>query len=298
MLNNIIQVKQGTTLPQAVFNSKNKLIHSSLNRFEKQSTHKGISIKYVVEGKESYCIDGEQFCLTAGDLILVNSGQELQCQIKSKATTKGLCIYLDEQMVSHRYAESFLTEEQKLSSGNLPSVTPEFRNIIYNKRSSSIGKTVEQLAQVMTSQKLELREEFYYKMIERLIHHHLTENQLLQKFSCQKKSTREERYKRIMKCVAYLHQHYDQKLKIEEIAKIACMSPFHFIRSFKECMTQSPNQYLEKLRLEKAAEMLLKSGLEVQEIAFRVGYLSASSFGKDFKSLFHLSPLQYRKANS
>jgi AraC-like DNA-binding protein len=84
-------------------------------------------------------------------------------------------------------------------------------------------------------------------------------------------------------------------LRLTEVARqVAFTSPGHLSRLFRQHHGLSFQGYLQKVRLEKAAELLRATRLPVARIARRVGYRDVSRFGQHFKRIFGVSPKQYR----
>ncbi|MBW2572160.1 MAG: helix-turn-helix transcriptional regulator, partial [Deltaproteobacteria bacterium] len=100
--------------------------------------------------------------------------------------------------------------------------------------------------------------------------------------------------RRIRRVMAHINQHLDEKYRLEQLAEVACFSPFHFIRVFETVMGETPQQYVIRKRMERAGLYLLKRDLRITEIAFNVAYETSSSFSKIFKTHFGISPRQFR----
>jgi AraC-like DNA-binding protein len=91
---------------------------------------------------------------------------------------------------------------------------------------------------------------------------------------------------------AYLHC----PLRLGEVAsKIAFTSPGNLSRLFRQHHGMSFNTYLQKLRMEKAAELLVTTGMSVTMIAHRVGYRDVSRFGQHFRRRHGMAPRDWRK---
>jgi AraC family transcriptional regulator len=99
---------------------------------------------------------------------------------------------------------------------------------------------------------------------------------------------------RIRRVMAHINRHLDEKYRLEQLAEVACFSPFHFIRVFETVMGETPQQYVIRKRMERAGFYLLKRDLRITEIAFNVAYETSSSFCKVFKTHFGISPRQFR----
>ena len=85
-----------------------------------------------------------------------------------------------------------------------------------------------------------------------------------------------------------------ESITLSDMAHVACLSPNHFIRTFKQIVGQTPHQHLTSVRLQRAASQLVRTDMLVLQIALSVGFESASSFSCLFRRRFGLSPAQYR----
>ncbi|MCK9708125.1 AraC family transcriptional regulator [Pseudomonas syringae] len=97
-------------------------------------------------------------------------------------------------------------------------------------------------------------------------------------------------FARIAAAVTYLHEHYDHALNVDTLASCANMSTSTFHEHFKRSTLLSPVQYLKRLRLLKAQQLLVAEGLGVAQVALKVGYQSASQFSREYKRYFERSP--------
>jgi AraC family transcriptional regulator len=101
--------------------------------------------------------------------------------------------------------------------------------------------------------------------------------------------------RRINRVIDYLGDHLDQPLKLEELAKVACFSEFHFHRIFRAMTGETVNDFTNRLRLEKAARLLKRTRQSATEIALECGFSSSATFSRSFNHSFGTSPTQYRK---
>jgi AraC family transcriptional regulator of arabinose operon len=95
--------------------------------------------------------------------------------------------------------------------------------------------------------------------------------------------------------LTYIHANLDQDVSIQELAQRACLHPNYFIRMFKEQMGVPPIQYIMRLKIEKAKELLAQSSCSISEIAERVGFHDIFHFSKQFKKIAGLPPSDFRK---
>lgn len=93
----------------------------------------------------------------------------------------------------------------------------------------------------------------------------------------------------------YLDAKYTEKLRIDELAARFGVHPNHLSRAFRERYDVSPKQYLQTLKLEKAALMLGTTDTPVALIAESLGFDDQHAFSKLFKKYWGVSPMEYRK---
>jgi AraC-like DNA-binding protein len=97
---------------------------------------------------------------------------------------------------------------------------------------------------------------------------------------------------RLEKVLNHLHDHYQESFEVDQLADMAKMSASTFHRNFQLVTSSSPKQYIKKLRLNRAKELLMDRGLKVNQAAAQVGYESATQFSREFKRYFGQSPSQ------
>lgn len=100
--------------------------------------------------------------------------------------------------------------------------------------------------------------------------------------------------KRIVQAKLFIDANFSKRICLQNIAGEACFSRFHFIRLFKSIYGKTPHQYLIKVRLENAKELLQK-GMPVTKVCFTVGFESAGSFSALFLHYTKLSPSAYQQ---
>lgn len=92
-----------------------------------------------------------------------------------------------------------------------------------------------------------------------------------------------------------MRQRLHERLTLDDLAKTANFSKFHFARMFRQVTGVSPRRFLYALRLEEAKRLLLLTSLSVAEISYQVGYLSVGTFASRFTASVGVSPAAYRR---
>lgn len=110
----------------------------------------------------------------------------------------------------------------------------------------------------------------------------------------QRESTRLDHQARILRLLVHLQEHLDELLTLESLAKVACMSPFHFHRVFRGMLGETVIEHVRRLRIERAAHRLKHGNDTVVRLAFDAGYESHEAFTRAFTRHFGESPSRYR----
>lgn len=109
-------------------------------------------------------------------------------------------------------------------------------------------------------------------------------------------SQQEKEYKaRINAVMDYIQCNLHKSLTLTELAKVANFSPFHFHRLFSSFLGETLNSFIQRLRIEKSAGMLISNPLKsITEIAFDCGFSSSAAFARLFKEMYKMSASQWR----
>ena len=99
----------------------------------------------------------------------------------------------------------------------------------------------------------------------------------------------------IKSVLEYIELHYAAPITLQQLADVAGMNPSYFCRYFRSITHQSPMEYVNMYRIEKAAQMLQETSLSVTAICMECGFNECSNFIKVFKKYKGTTPNQYRK---
>ncbi|GFP74726.1 AraC family transcriptional regulator [Clostridium fungisolvens] len=95
--------------------------------------------------------------------------------------------------------------------------------------------------------------------------------------------------------INFIEHNFSTELTLDDLAKIANMSKFHFNRTFNAVVGTTPWNYLTKIRLEKSVELLLKDNISIDCIAKKVGFSGENYFSKVFRKYLGISPGRFRE---
>ncbi|MDE6055726.1 MAG: AraC family transcriptional regulator, partial [Lachnospiraceae bacterium] len=100
----------------------------------------------------------------------------------------------------------------------------------------------------------------------------------------------------IIDAIYYIEQHYQENPSLETVALLSGYSASHFSRLFHAQLERSYSEYLTKIRIRHAQDLLLNTKKSVTEIALETGYLHTGNLSEQFKQQTGMTPLQYRKS--
>ncbi|MDC7290288.1 helix-turn-helix domain-containing protein [Blautia schinkii] len=103
------------------------------------------------------------------------------------------------------------------------------------------------------------------------------------------------RYKEVKQIMTYIHEHYDRRISLEEIAAQIHMSKSGCCRIFKQMLNCTITDYLTEYRMQKSMELLENTDLSVTQTAYESGFSSVSYFIKKFRETIHMTPGEYRE---
>lgn len=101
---------------------------------------------------------------------------------------------------------------------------------------------------------------------------------------------------RINVVIDYIDKNLDKNLDLEHLSTIACFSKYHFHRIFQSYTSESLYSFIKRLRVEKAAALLLNQNSTITTIALECGFNDGSTFSRAFKNHFNCTPSAWRKS--
>ncbi len=251
---------------------------------ENYHSHDFPELAYVLGGVGQYRIDDVIYDVKEGDLIAINPGMKHQALRVSpdNATTEFFVGFTDVKFA-------------RLPANVLP--LPEGGPIISVK-----GETKQKLSRICASMEAEnsiswegryyMQKTYLMQLLLLLLKEQLQPVELKTGYAFESVSKKHV----VEQLIHYFGEHYAEKISLDQIAENMYLSPFYISRIFKSETGNTPINYLIKIRMERAME-LLENGWEgsIQEVATQVGYEDVYHFSKLFKKHFGMSPSQVKK---
>lgn len=248
--------------------------------------HEHMQFFYFTHGKALVKCNSVNIPVTSGDLVIINCNELHYC--------KSLCSDLSYYII--RIDLSFLFSS-KIDSCQTKYMTPLAQNLILfknlvrndNDASKCINKIIEEYFTKNIGFELAIKS-YIYELIVILIRKYVKKILTKKEFDFQYNNL-----KRFKKIINYIETNYTSQISITSLSSMGNMSRYHFCRLFKQITGKSAIDYINGLRIEKAAELLLESSCNITEIALSCGFNDTNYFSRVFKKYKHISPTQMRK---
>jgi AraC-like DNA-binding protein len=105
----------------------------------------------------------------------------------------------------------------------------------------------------------------------------------------------DDTFRRLCRARDLLATQYQSRIFLENAAREACLSPFHFHRLFRAAFGETPHDFLTRRRMDRARHLLASGEMTVTEVCLEVGYSSLGSFSSKFQSLAGVPPTKYQR---
>lgn len=252
----------------------------------KEHLHDFLEFVYILSGKCVHTVDGKVFPLKKGDMLIINydqthsivggTGEFFNVFLKPEYLNENLADQCDAfallNLAEFSEFKNTLREiKNVVSFSDFERVTVE--NILRNLET--------EMNQTPAGYALSSRSWFNLLLV-----------MVLRKMS----QVLTERFSGISDdLLAFIRTHCREKLEMGGIAKKCHYNPSYFSRSFRAYTGMSFTEYLKEVRIERAAQLLANTDLQVQEVCYEVGYADKTKFFRDFRKINGQTPLAYRK---
>ena len=105
----------------------------------------------------------------------------------------------------------------------------------------------------------------------------------------------ESQNRRLLRARDAMDRSYAEPLDVASLARVACVSEAHFIRTFRATFGETPNRYLQRRRVERAMFLLRETDRSVTDICMDVGFSSLGTFSRVFRDVVGEPPSVYRR---
>ena len=255
-----------------------------------------LSVKVALNGQEVYEMGRDQVAVDNDSYLILNDGQEYASRIESETPVESFSVFFSPDFAFDTLRSLITPYDQLLDLPKTSAQPVTFFQHRYDAEPTllptlqTLRKTV---AQGLYSNGW--LEEQFHTVLEQMLLVHRKVHTDIDNLAGVRHATRMEVYERAHQARDYMEANLAKALSIAEIADHACLSPHHFLRSFKQVFGETPHQYLMRRRLERAQHLLMRTNLSVTDICIGIGFESLGSFSWLFRQRIGVPPDTYRK---
>ncbi len=256
----------------------------------------GLSIKTVVRGTEHYEAGSAHYTVDEKNFLVFNEGRYYSSWIDAEHDVESFTLNFSEAF-SKQVMAAITDNAGQLVEEAGKTTTIRFTETLYPSDDLIMPavNSVRRLCADMEENQDRLHYLFIF-LLERLVQQQWKTNRIIESIDKVKHGTRVELYARLSRAKDFIYSCYAQPLTLAEMANVACLNQYYFLRQFKKVFHMSPHQLLLQRRLELAVQLLKNRTSPISEISNLVGFNDAAAFSKLFKKSFGVAPQGFRKS--
>jgi AraC family transcriptional regulator len=245
--------------------------------FEEQ--HASFAMAAVLEGTFQYRCDSGRALLYPGAVMLGNTGACYECGHDHGSGDRCVSLHVSPALFGEIAASMAGSSSFRFTAAMLPAMKSLYRPMAEIAALAANTSTPNPMAV----------EELVIDMAETIV-------ETVAGGTARSASPSPADSRRISRVLRHIEAHAAEAIDLGSLAAVACMSKYHFLRSFRRSTGVTPHQYLLGLRLRRAAQQLCSSRDPVSSIAFDAGFGDLSTFNASFRARFGTSPGNFRSA--
>jgi AraC family transcriptional regulator len=255
-----------------------------------------LSLKCMFNGRALYRIDRGEFAVDDGGYLILNNRQPYSIEIASPTRVETFVLWFPDGWAEEVARGVTLPNERLLAEPGGGKTDASFFER-YTPHDGTVSPRVRELRAAFKSDDIiddEWLEEKLRDLLASMWRRQNVVKHQRNELPAVRASTREELWRRVNRARDFLHAHLGSPAKLSEVAKASCLSPFHLLRTFQAAFHQTPHQYLNQCRLERAKFLLEKTRIPVTAICLDCGFTSLGSFSALFHKSCGMSPRAWR----
>ncbi|WP_103654327.1 AraC family transcriptional regulator [Agarilytica rhodophyticola] len=245
-------------------------------------------IVFVIQGAETIYFGGEKYIYDSQNYLVLPVPIIAECEVRASSEKPFLALTID---IDLSMLEGIVYQLNKTDALTHIDFQNSVRGLFVSPVSDDIKNTVFRLLSILSDSVAS--EVIGSQTVRELLFRVFINNRGKEFYNL---TAKEAELSRIDNALKWMHQNFKQKVSISELANKVHMGESTFHRVFKDITKQSPTQYLKKLRLSHARNLIIENGYQVQQAAFNSGYNSTTQFAREFKRLYGKSPSEFYKA--
>lgn len=263
------------------------VISAAVRRVEYPECTQLLSLKAVSGGHEDYFVDGRRIRVDDDTFLILNAGRTYGSLIDAINPVHSFSIFFGPGLAQG--VRDALSRSTAALLGD-PSVDrhppPEFDERLreHERTVTPVLREIQQVIDAGGGEDAWLEEQLHLLMA-RMLRLQGREWRTCEAISATKRATRRELQRRVGLGVTFIHTRFHEPIGLEDVARAAHLSPFHFLRTFKQVYGITPSSYLNRKRTLVALRLLRESQWTLTQIAELVGFGSRSTLYRHLRAV-------------
>jgi AraC-like DNA-binding protein len=253
-----------------------------------------LSIKTMLAGTAVWETPERQFTVSESTYLILNDRHRYRLRFDSAALVTTFVLFFRRGLAEDVFRCRDTSSARLLDAPFAPAPPVEFIERL-ETRASPLFAFLERFRHDLSAGLTpEDAEDWFLRLSRQMAREHRALQRSAERLPAVRASTREELYRRVLRGRDFLLSQAGEGATLSEAARAACLSPYHFHRTFTQAFGETPHQALTRHRLERAAA-LLNGGERVTQACLAAGFESLGSFSTLFRRYYGISPRGYRE---
>jgi AraC-like DNA-binding protein len=258
-----------------------------------------LSLKSVLSGSAIWEAGGRRYVLRENSYLTLNDGQHYRMEIDSTQPVTTFCLFFERGFVESAFRTEVAPVDRLLAAdpSGMPAPIGFFERIEAGETPvvRRLVRFAGRLARAGGGADAFAFDDEFFAVARLLVQEQLATQSLGEKLPAARAATRAELHRRVLRGRDFLLCELTRGVSLKEAAQAACLSPYHFHRTFVRAFGITPHRYLTQHRLARARHLLEHTSRSVTEICLECGFESPGSFSSLFHRHFGLSPQGFRR---